>query len=408
MKRIGIKDKTFYYGNTVVLGAEFIFNCEIQKDKLVATYNKSVLKHPYFKVRPVIKNNEIFYEENNLDIPLINDEQFKNIKIATDETNGYPYAFYLNKDTLYFFIAHGLADYHGMSLFLNTFIGYLAIEHGFSQGNKIINVINYDNINDCLYPYESYKNSNGIKYNIPNMGKKFIKPKFDIHAKSKCVEFNINSNEFVSYFKVNNASFAPMLIDIISTAIDKKEGNDKIHPLAVVNADARGVFGSNCLTNFSESLLVPYRDDDKNLSPKDKAANFKAILKSQLTKENISFIINEKESQIKEIESGKIIKRKEETPTYALSYVGKDTFSGLFNFIKSYRPFPALASSPIIFVMVIAREDVINIQMHLSGEIKEYAEEIQKEMNKRGIATSSIVEVKFPIATLDPNNLKRV
>lgn len=413
MKSIGFKDKTYYYSNKVVLGLSVTLDRNIDRDKFSNAFYKMLEKHPYLKVRPVLSKGIIYYEENNNPVPVVPYEKLNGIRIGTDQTNGFPFVFSITGKKFTMLLSHAVADYYGITLFLDSLLCFLAIEYGLEIGKEQLEQLKfeYQECDDTLNPYKIYGKEDAKPYLLPFNHEDVLLPTASVNERSHSVEFSFNAEEYIKYIKENEASFVPMLVDIISTALEKKDGDGAKLPVASVVGNVRHLFNSKCVTNFIENAILPSSGYKCGKTAKERAENYKAILKEQLDVENVQYLVNKKIDLVKAIETGNTSEQNESRmiPSYALSYVGKDKYTNSLNgFVEGYEIFPAIPTSPSLFVVVFAKADSILVQLLLSGDVKSYAKCIIDELNQRGISTTKINSSSFPTASFDIKEFKRV
>lgn len=133
MREIGFSDKYFYYtasgtGATMDIRINLKFKEPVNHKILLLAANEALNLFPEFSVRPILKDNTIFYEENFNPVALLPLESRYNF--GTNDMNGYLFCFQADpskENEIVFSAYHGLSDRNGIHSFLNTIICRYAV-----------------------------------------------------------------------------------------------------------------------------------------------------------------------------------------------------------------------------------------------------------------------------------------
>ena len=407
MRPIGCKDKSFIYTNPSCLMYDLRFSQTLDPDKVKKALSDTVRQNKQMSVRPVFVNGKVYYEENNAPLPILDINSVDGIHIGTDDTNGYLFLVCAEGKRLVFIQTHSLGDYAAGRAIVRQLCGYLAMAYGIDAGKELTLCAEISDEMDAYYPYEKYHDDAAKPSTEFRLAQNTLALTGDVNSRLRGAALKFDEREFVQYFKANDASFAPMLVDVISSALVDKYGNGHSDILTVMTANVRKYFNSGCLTNFSENIYLSLDADDKYLSASERCRKLKNMANAQLTKEHLQAVMNSRIRDMHKIEnenatprhSGKML-------TYGLAYVGREVpEEALEGFLESIDTLPLVPAAPNLYIKAAAKTGCVHVDFWINSLAEEVALAVAAEFSKRGIHAEldRMIDTEFMVF----NNFRR-
>ena len=123
LRKIGIKDRNYYYKPIRNLRGEVVFSHPLDVGALKQAVKQALDIYPHFAVRPVIRDGILYYEENTAEVPVL-PQDGKSHYLGSDETNGYLFYIAYGEDRFLISSFHGLADHGGFTPFFMNILYY--------------------------------------------------------------------------------------------------------------------------------------------------------------------------------------------------------------------------------------------------------------------------------------------
>ena len=362
----GASNKVFYYGQagtgaTFDINYRLDFKNQLDKKALSDAVSEALKLFPEFAVRPVIKDNRIFYEENHDPAPVI--DEGKTVCFGSDDTNGYLFCLQCSGNSAKVSYYHGMSDTVGFFRFMRSFLYFYAVKIGMEMPDDAeastrlgIRIREKDKPDlgrqDTIDPYRCFMNEAGDpEYEYANPGAFVIpEPAYDgDDNKYRVFDLEMSVKEFLGKTKEYGVSFIPLLASVTSKAIAECYDTKGKPVIAMVPVNLRTGFETSTVVNMSDGIMMPMDDEMSSLSVTDRSVKLKEFMKKQMTKENYCKIMRNKVKALEGLEAkGDIIKTSFEGTrlappdawrplTYALTYPGKldlpAEYDGLLDYI---------------------------------------------------------------------------
>ena len=304
LKPIGVSNRLFYYlngGENSAFDAcfRFDFKEETQEELLSAAIAKALQSFPEFAFRPVLHEGTVWAAKNEAPVPLLHEEAAP-LCYGTEETNGYIFAFRALKKGFVFSNFHGLSDFYGTWIFLNTVLYHYALGKGLAaqpfEGIRLTPDAAMGEM-EQLDPYryfreESPKTEMPAAFAIPET------PYAPEDPRCASYELRCPLKDFLAAAKAHKASAGAFLALTAAKAVDAlyEAGDEPI--VVMMPADMRQCYQTRTMVNFSDATFLRYDEKLKKLPPEEQGAAFKQQLKSQVNREHFAPLIAEKTAAI--------------------------------------------------------------------------------------------------------------
>ena len=321
IREMGYSDKVFYYNGsgenaTYNFRMRVYLNEDVDLGRLKQAASNAIKLFPEYAVRPVIKDNKLFYEDNDKEIAVFLDDGTPHI-LGSDETNGYLWCILYNKRDIVISYYHGLSDFVGNWSLICTVI----YEYGLLMGCDVkpespvrITADDYYSLDilDRTDPYTKYGENDVVpSFVYKSRGAlKINEKKLPQDCKKlKCYELEIPLRQFIDKTHELGVSFIPLLTAVISGALAELYPEDNRPVVAKIPVNLRPLYGSKTTVNFSDSLILECTRDELNGDLGTLCRSLKESMKLQNKKENFSLTIHKKRDGVISCEnSGKLIK----------------------------------------------------------------------------------------------------
>ena len=344
MRPIGFSDKLFYYtasGQTLTYNMQMRINLTAapDKDALRRAARQALAVFPEFAVRPVISGGKFFYEQNDADIAIF-DDNGKAHSLGSDETNGYLMCLTCGAQHVILSFYHGLADFVGNWSFICTLIYHYARELGFNvqpAENVRLNADAYFNLSELERddPYSKFGDENAVPTWVYKSNGAFRVPEKNFAPDvDRLKNFDIETTvaDMLTVTKKFQTSFTPLLITATARALKKIYDTGDLPIVVKMPVNMRPIFKTATTANFSDSAILTYGADLDRLSVADCCRALKDTLKAQMRPENFAGTLVKKKRLILDCEaSGKnpvqireelAVKPSSRPITFAVTYPG--------------------------------------------------------------------------------------
>lgn len=406
MKEIGCSSKYFYYTQsergTFNIRLHFDFKEEIDLDLLKQSVNSALRFFPELKVRPVICNNRIMYEENENEVVFLYDDG-SNHNFGSDEINGYLMYFLYKDKRIVLSYYHALTDVGGMVVFAKTFLNMYGKSVRDNWEDKVegarFSINDYDNgiIEELEKPYEYFARDVKPDYVLENPGAYVIKyNQYD--EKIDCThefEIQLDANKLFLEVKRQGVSYASFVNTIISSKIREMYdvGDDIV--ISMMPANVRRLFDTKSICNLSDGILIPFYKEDEKLSFKEKCVKCKDYINKQNTRNNFEKVFYDKCKTVEQFENMSydlrdfpmkemfVAEPGEGCPmTYVLSISGKISFSEEIDNLLEDTVFGSAFNAGLYAVEISSFKEKCKIQIIARTDDTDFVKGIYEEFCK--------------------------
>lgn len=409
MRELGTSNKFFYYNqaykSTFNIRFRLKFKEPIQLEYMKEAASEAIQRYPELGGEIVLKDNKLMIAPNDRPVAFY-EENGENHDLGSEDTNGYMFYCMYGEDYIVLSYYHGLTDIVGFMMLTKTILYLYAQKTGFQLSEEeleeLLSTIRDekglsagDDIDDMYDPYRKFmKADSKPSFTFNNPGAFSIPteqyPEDCDYVHSTLIE--LKTADFIKKTKEYGVSFVPLLVDIISGAIDKQYEADK-PVIAMVPVNLRPYYGSKSLVNFSDGVMIPYEKDMHNLDVNERCKKHKEIMQAQLQKENFDLVLDAKVKAVEGFEAldksvCEIQKERGVLPpkgtvrplTYAMTYPGKIDFtSGLNRMLSDYYMEPSMrAYATIVYtfgdtmrINCICRQDDETFSKCICGAFEE-------------------------------------
>ena len=416
VRKLGASDKFFYYvdsgpGMTMDIKLNFSFNDDINFIALEESFGEAMKFFPEFAVRPVIKNGDLFYSEND-NAPSfikITSDDFT-VNFGSNETNGYLLCFmYKESDrkniTLSFF--HGLSDVVGFYKFVKTMLYLYAVKinpeteklsaEDLAASGIRLSVPENWNSPENLDPYNFCGDEKIEPSFTPDLSNVFPLPVklYDVDdKKDKCFKITLKLSGYLKKTKELHTSFSAYFLYLMAQAVKRAYNTEDKNIIFGLPVNLRAVYNTDCAANFSDNVILTFYPDDFNLSAEALCSKIKASINSQRKPENYSKALFMKAKQVEEFDkNGDIIKKSCELTskqpdvtkivTFGVTYIGKldlpENIKFLVNDISFDMPFG------VSFFLVYTFGDLMTVGTYQRFDDPEYTKAFYETLHENGL-----------------------
>ncbi|MBP3879450.1 MAG: hypothetical protein J6D46_03955 [Lachnospiraceae bacterium] len=309
----GVSDKFFYYacsnhGLTMDFKIEIHFKEPVDFEKLRGAFATALDRFPEFAFRPVIKDEKFFYEENHEPVT-IHDDVLERLDFGTEDTNGY--LFYIIRTEsdpclAIFSFYHGLSDWAGTMRFLRTICAVYTGVRTTEGGARICAPApEVWNTAENLDPYSVFEDKDCVPSYVPDTAGFFQLP-IQLYApgteKGHVFRITMRVSEFLKKTRELHTSFMPYFISIAAGVIhDLYDIGDRNFVMSLP-VDLRPMFKTDCVSNFSDAVLLPLSRGDLALPIEEQCKKLRASIEVQRKPENYARKLYEKAQAVRDFE----------------------------------------------------------------------------------------------------------
>ena len=306
--RRGARYDSVFYGAfsgksaTFDIRVRFELKKKIDLNKFQKAADKALACYPEFRVRPVIKDGRVVYEENTRPVRLYPDNGTP-LYFGTEGdtgTNGYLFAFLYGEKHVTFSLFHGLTDARGMIAYIITVMwnyvcavfppvrivgSKMFTKHGVRIDPAPFYAMGETERYDPLTAFAS----DAPLVEVVDPAEIYALPaeQFDPEDLScRIVNLEISNEAFLSRTKELDTSFAPLLAAMTGEAImTAYDVGDKVVSVSIT-VDPRKQLGTFSFGNMAYNCPLPMKKEDLLLSQKDLCERLRADMKRQITEDN--------------------------------------------------------------------------------------------------------------------------
>ncbi len=306
--RPGARYDAIFYGayagtSTFDIRVRFDFKQRLNRSKLQRAADNALLAYPEFKVRPVIKDGRVFYEENFKPVCLRDDDN-ETLYFGTDGadgTNGYLFVFLCGERHLTFSLYHGLTDAHGMIAYIASVMWeYVKLAlppmrfirtHAFDKFGLRSDAKSIPEMSDTerYDPLTRFAGDGEFVTVFDESTLYHLPPEEFNKADVSCrlINLEISNEAFSRRAKQLNTSFAPLLAAYAAQAIDSayEIGDRTISVITTV--DSRRVCPTPSLGNMAYNCPLPVTKADLGMPLQNLCARLRADMKKQITEDHV-------------------------------------------------------------------------------------------------------------------------
>lgn len=269
----GSSNKFFYYMMsgpyaTFNMRDEIVLKEPLQVEKWALCVEEVLKGFPELAVRPVIRDNRIFYEENHAAVPVFTDAHTR--VFGTEDTNGYLFYHVVDGQKILVSFFHGLCDAVGMGLFMDCVLYLYGQKSGLLNEEDQIPALFEERVGrkcplsltqlseQALDPYGFLVKEYGLTSTpAPLEGDAFfIQRQKDLVESARVHVHSVHTetDAFLSLSKKMGVSFTALLIPLVWQAIVRgcKAQDEKVRIMMPVNL--RQVYDVETVVNFSDGI----------------------------------------------------------------------------------------------------------------------------------------------------------
>lgn len=327
LRRIGYSDRVFYRKSVRNLRIRVVLRQALDLVKLKEAVASALCDFEEFRVTPVRKNGELFYEVNNREVAFFPYDDTGRY-FGTDEVNGYLFYILYEDNAFMLSLFHGLTDYKGMWAFLNDIIYRYAVCCGLDVPDIRINDVPL-NDGDRYDPYGLYADKDAEFVQPETIGGIMLLPRADDPLDADLQHeytLTVSASRFLNMVHEWNTSASCALAAVISNTLADLYDAGSWDIALKVTCDMRPQFGSHSRVNMSEAVLLLSSKEMRDRPLAEHCAALRSMMRSQFTQENF------RKTMAASIEATKVKEGLKEKPdvtvpsprlTYVLTYPGK-------------------------------------------------------------------------------------
>lgn len=269
----GSSNKLFYYTRTgpyttFNMRVEIVLKHQVQAESWAFCVDEVLKGFPEFAVRPVIRDNRIFYEENHASAPVFTDTRAR--VFGTEDTNGYLFYHLVDGQKILISFFHGLCDGVGMDLFLDCMLYLYGQKNGLLKEEDVIPAIYEERLGKAysgslaqLLDQEADPYGFLVKAFGPVQGRAalggdafFIQRQKNLVESARVHVYSVHTETgaFLSLSKEMGVSFTALLIPLLSQAIARGCRVQDETVKIMVPVDLRQVYDIKTVVNFSDGV----------------------------------------------------------------------------------------------------------------------------------------------------------
>ena len=362
MRLVGASNEFFYYtqsGEGAIFDIRFNidFTDNISVPVMKDSVSRALELYPEFSMRPVIKDNRLWYEENSAPAPVFEEDRI--ICFGTDDTNGYLFRIVCKGRNMSISLYHGIADAIGVFSFVRTALYFYmkGIGRSVPTDNATANLlgIRLDKSDipdldrqDTFDPYRAFGDiSCEPEWKYENPGA-FVIPETTYAPEKnafRVFDITMSVKAFLAKTKEIGVSVVPLLGAVAAKAIASVYDTEGKPINAMLPVNLRTQFETSTVVNMSDGVILPVGAEMLGKTHAEIASELKTIMRAQMTKNNYCRMIANKTAAVEAFENkGDIFEAAKAgaTPppqgavrpvTYALTYPGKvdlpEAYAGL-------------------------------------------------------------------------------
>ena len=413
MRPIGASNTFFYYtqsGTGAIFDLRFRldFHDPVQLPALTEAVQEALKLFPEFAVRPVIHDQQLYYEENDAPAPVLAEERI--VRFGTEDTNGYLFSLQLcGERSVLTSWYHGMADAIGIFTIMRTFLYFYARKIGMDMpaepgtaealgirlGPEDIPDLNRQDVWD---PYRAYGDASAVPpWSYENPGAFSIPEPVYPGDENRFRVFDIELpvHSFLAKTKEYGVSFVPLLSAIVSGAVGSLWDIGEKPVTAMLPVNLRKPFGTKTVVNMSDGVMLPSDAGLLAATVDERARGLKDLMRKQMTEENYRRMMAQKAAAVDSFNSKgdlfatafastRLAPPGSKRPlTYALSYPGQVDFPKPYDGLVDYIHHTSLVRA--FGLIVLAWQDRLQVQIMQRFDSSRAAEAICGAFRDQGL-----------------------
>lgn len=374
----------------------------IDGDILRDVVNSTAGRYPYFLVRMVREGADIFFESNELPLPVINTGD--RITLGTEETNYHLLAVCYWQNWLHVDCYHGLTDGGGLHPMIMTLLHmYISAYYGIELDTTGIRLPGSE------VP-EAEWNDPGAVILPPHrdgLTSKWSSPAFQIdesrvHLKPESIvtTIGISEKEFIPFSMSNDGSPATIVSLLLARSLDMVHPVEADPVVIAMCVNQRKALGAPLAhQSLVGDVRLVYNDKLKKIPFMHQATCFRGMVALQSDREMVLDEIRDYQELMRELsatdsfeERHKICVRRMENlsrcVTATVSYIGKANMGAMENYLQEFDPLPSTAlpsmHTPLTIEMVSMNGLIVLNFIHYFPEM-EYFSLFVKQLRENNI-----------------------
>lgn len=338
---------------------------EINGDMFKNAVKKSMERYPYFCVKVVTKDEELFLEENKKDVVVAHTNE--PVALGGDAANEHLLAFSWWENRFFLDVFHGMADGAGLMPLVRTVIYYYCMERYdsalSSQGIRLSGEKIPDE--EIIDPYPE-----SVDESIKPVGKYKRKHAFNLRTGGLCTPGNptwyeilIPEDSFMKYNQANEASPAVVAAVLMSRAIAGLHNDAKEPIICSMAMNVRKALNAmQAHHSLVTQLFLEYKDAMKHMRIRDQITCFRGMIILQGQDENVwqsvrgNLKINERLGTVPTLQGKRqMIQQIVESclgyDTFKVSYTGKANIGASEKYVKGIDALLDITDNSILIEM---------------------------------------------------------
>ena len=409
--KIGAADRNFYYTSTgekdsFSLYIRLSLDTKIETGLLYKALEKTAGLFRSFKMRPVIKDEILYYEDNDAPFPVFEEESHGPRYLGTSDTNGYLYRISCHENTMELCLFHGMADGLGFDYFIATLLDHYFVladpDYAAKHTERIPDLFRLQDLEDPYAEFASKEKQEAQDIPAGKMAKVFTIPGEDSEGETpKCRYFGIDikTEELLRAAKRCASSPLPFMTAVIGEAVCRVYGLNGEELVALTPANLRTVFGVNVCRNFARSFTIPYNEEINCLPFEERCAELRRVMKEATRPEIFSGILQKQveNAEIMENNSLPLLQRAGKMQrdyingskyffSYVLTYIGRSILPEYIE--KRVLDRKTMANNPPVCpwgVLGFPHHDEVHFVFSQFMKDTRLTEEVSRILNEKGV-----------------------
>ncbi|SDB52920.1 hypothetical protein [Butyrivibrio sp. INlla16] len=371
---------------------------EVDGDILRKSVESAANRYPYLLLRMKRDDNEIFYEDNDEPIAVLN--QKERVTLGAKETGYHMWAVCYFEDKIFLDFYHGLCDGTGMYMVLSTMLYYYTKQkYGDVESEGIRTLDDEITPDEYLDPLDQLP-----EIDISNIPSLKLKPAFSLvedggftPCEQRLFDVVIPEKDFLKFSSANDASPGVMVSILLARTIDRlfPDRDKGIMGSYIINARPM-LHAPNTHHNCVNTVFFDYSDKIKAMPFDRQCTAYRGKTFIQSDEERIQKTMTVSASRNKAIAKatptveakmqtyGMMLSGGRKLFTCMVSYVGKWKYPSVGKHIKEFWTHVPNANG--LLVEIAAVNGKIFLTMHQNFEEDTVVRAFEKELTENGIS----------------------
>lgn len=419
MERI-VSATPYYYGASKQCSNNIRFFVEMKEEidaeMFVEAVQHTMKRYPYFCVRVVTTEKEMYLEENTEEVVVKHTQE--PITLGGGEANGHLLAFSWWEENMYVDVFHGLADATAVMPLLRTLIYYYCKERYDSnlspEGIRLSgDTIPEEEIRD---PYPE-----SVDESIQPIGRYERKPAFNLmtaglyreeSGNPTWFEIMIPEESFMKYNRGYEGSPAVVIAVLMSRAIDELHSDREAPIVCSMAMNIRKTLNAvNAHHSLVTQLFLEYKDIIQKMSIQDQITCYRGMIMMQSQDENIwcsvrgNLKINERINALPDLASKRMMMQQIVgscigLDTFKVSYAGKNNLGAAEKYVKGIHTVLDISqNSPLLEMNAVNGWFQIAFLQDSSDDV--YVKALLRQLEQEGIEYQYREGGSIKVASID-------